>query len=70
MTFQKLSVLLFCFISLSNCAQENDQKSSPIKSNISDNVEFSKTKMSDTIRKSYALSDYLSENEELNKYVD
>lgn len=70
MTFQKLSVLLFCFIALSNCAQENDQKSSPIKSNISDKVDFSAKKVSDTIRKSYRLSDYLSENEELNTYVD
>jgi len=59
MNLQKLSVLLFCFIALSNCAQENDQKSSPIKSN-----------MSDSIRKSYALGDYLSESEQLNKYVD
>ena len=57
MNISKLTFLFFSLIVLSNCAQENKPNTINVKQEL--------------IHKSnFTLSDYLSENEQLNKYVD
>ena len=62
MTFRRLNVLFFCLIFLSNCAQESKSNSPKSKPN---NVEIK-----ERIQHSFSLSDYLSDNELLDAYVD
>jgi len=70
MPLQKLSVLFFCFIALTNCAQENEQQPTPAKPSIDAEKKHSENQNNDTLKTPYTLSDYLSNNKRLNTYVD
>ena len=70
MPLQKLSVLFFCFIALTNCAQENEQQPTPAKPSFDAEKKHSENQNNDTLKTPYTLSDYLSNNKRLNTYVD
>ena len=62
MTISRLNVLFFSLLFLSSCAQENESNSSKSKPN---NIEIKVD-----AEHSFSLSDYLSDNELLDAYVD